>query len=185
MAGYGADLAAIHAAGFTALAEAAAAELIARLAPRSLVVELGCGDGTTARLLSDVGHDVHASDASPAFVALARRNAPVLARLRAAGLAGAAPPAADGFSARTLPRGYAGAPLPRALDGLPRPPAMSPATLTQRELNRALMERQGLLERARRRRRADRAARRACRRRCRRPRTSRSGRGSSASTRGS
>jgi SAM-dependent methyltransferase len=76
VAGYGADLAAIHAAGFTALATAAAAELIARLAPRSLVVELGCGDGTTARLLCDAGHDVHASDASPAFVALARRNAP-------------------------------------------------------------------------------------------------------------
>jgi SAM-dependent methyltransferase len=74
--GYGEDLAAIHAAGFTALACAAAAELLPRLAPRSRIVELGCGDGTTARLLGDAGHAVHAIDSSPALVELARRNAP-------------------------------------------------------------------------------------------------------------
>jgi SAM-dependent methyltransferase len=73
---YGADLAAIHAAGFTGLATAAAEELLAWMAPRSRVVELGCGDGTTARRLSEAGHEVHAIDASPAFVELARRNAP-------------------------------------------------------------------------------------------------------------
>ena len=57
---YGEDLAAIHGAGFTAIASAAAADLLPRLAPGSRVLELGCGDGTTARLLSDAGHDVRA-----------------------------------------------------------------------------------------------------------------------------
>jgi SAM-dependent methyltransferase len=73
---YGEDLAAIHAAGFTAIASAAAAELLPRLAPGSRVLELGCGDGTTARLLSDAGHDVRALDSSPAFIELARARAP-------------------------------------------------------------------------------------------------------------
>ncbi len=73
---YGEDLAAIHAAGFTAIASAAAAELLPRLAPGSRVLELGCGDGTTARLLSEAGHDVRALDSSPAFIELARARAP-------------------------------------------------------------------------------------------------------------
>jgi SAM-dependent methyltransferase len=76
MEGYGEDLAAIHSAGFTAIAEAAARELLSRLEPQSRVLELGCGDGTTARLLSEAGHDVHGLDSSPAFVELARANAP-------------------------------------------------------------------------------------------------------------
>lgn len=73
---YGEDLAVIHAAGFTAIASAAAAEILPRLSPGSRVLELGCGDGTTARLLSDAGHDVRALDSSPAFVELARARAP-------------------------------------------------------------------------------------------------------------
>jgi SAM-dependent methyltransferase len=76
MDGYREDLAAIHAAGFTALASAAAGELLPRLEPRSRVLELGCGDGTTARLLCDAGHEVHGIDSSPAFIELARRRAP-------------------------------------------------------------------------------------------------------------
>jgi Methionine biosynthesis protein MetW len=52
---YGEDLAAIHAAGFTAVASAAARELLPRLGPASRVLDVGCGDGTTARLLSDAG----------------------------------------------------------------------------------------------------------------------------------
>jgi SAM-dependent methyltransferase len=73
---YGEDLAAIHAAGFTALAEAAARELLARLEPGSRVLELGCGDGTTADLLGQAGHRVHGIDSSPAMIELARRRAP-------------------------------------------------------------------------------------------------------------
>jgi SAM-dependent methyltransferase len=40
------------------------------------VLELGCGDGTTARLLSDADHDVRALDSSPAYIDLARARAP-------------------------------------------------------------------------------------------------------------
>jgi SAM-dependent methyltransferase len=82
MPGYGEDLAAIHAAGFTDLARAAARELIARLdtsdAP-ARVIDLGCGDGTSARLLTDAGHEVLGIDSSPALIALARRTAPAAA----------------------------------------------------------------------------------------------------------
>jgi SAM-dependent methyltransferase len=73
---YGEDLAAIHAAGFTELARAAARELIARLDAPARIVELGCGDGTTARLLTDAGHELLGIDVSPAQVALARERAP-------------------------------------------------------------------------------------------------------------
>ena len=74
--GYGEDLAAIHAEGFTMLAVAAAAELNGRLGPGSRVLELGCGDGTTAELLSAAGHDVVGVDVSPAMVELARARVP-------------------------------------------------------------------------------------------------------------
>jgi SAM-dependent methyltransferase len=76
VSGYAEDLAAIHAAGFTDLARDAARELLGRLPPGARIVELGCGDGTTARALSDAGHEVHGIDQSPALVALARRRAP-------------------------------------------------------------------------------------------------------------
>jgi SAM-dependent methyltransferase len=75
MRGYGEDLAAIHAAGFTALAVSAAREMLGRLTRPSRVVELGCGDGTTARLLTEAGHDVLGIDSSRAFIELARERA--------------------------------------------------------------------------------------------------------------
>jgi SAM-dependent methyltransferase len=76
VSGYGEDIAAIHAAGFTGPAEAAARELLGRLAGRARIVDLGCGDGTTAALLTAAGHEVHGIDASPALIALARERAP-------------------------------------------------------------------------------------------------------------
>ena len=76
LSGYGEDLAAIHADGFTGLAQAAARELLSRLRPDSCVVELGCGDGTAARMLTDAGHAVVGVDASSAMIALARKRAP-------------------------------------------------------------------------------------------------------------
>jgi SAM-dependent methyltransferase len=76
MESYGEDLAAIHAADFTGLAVAAAHELLTRLEGSSRVVDLGCGDGTTARLLSEAGHEVLGIDASPAMISLARERAP-------------------------------------------------------------------------------------------------------------
>jgi SAM-dependent methyltransferase len=76
VASYGDDLAAIHAAGFTELAEPAGRELLARLDRPSLIVDLGCGDGTTAAVLTAAGHDVLGIDSSPAQIELARRRAP-------------------------------------------------------------------------------------------------------------
>jgi SAM-dependent methyltransferase len=76
MRGYREDLAAIHADGFTELAVAAARELIPRLERGSRVVDLGCGDGTTARLLTEAGHEVLGIDTSPALISLARERAP-------------------------------------------------------------------------------------------------------------
>jgi SAM-dependent methyltransferase len=76
MPGYGEDLAAVHAAAFTDQARAAAQELIVRLPGPARVVDLGCGDGTSARLLTEAGHDVLGIDLSPALIALARRTAP-------------------------------------------------------------------------------------------------------------
>lgn len=75
--GYAEDLAWVHDAGFTAHAEAAARRTIAELRGRSgLVVDLGCGSGTAARILGEAGLDVLGIDASPAMIDLARRHAP-------------------------------------------------------------------------------------------------------------
>ena len=73
---YGEDLAAVHAWGFTNLARAAAGELISRLAGPSRVVEFGCGDGTTARLLCEAGHRVHGFDVSAAMIRMAAQREP-------------------------------------------------------------------------------------------------------------
>jgi SAM-dependent methyltransferase len=73
---YGEDLAAVHAAGFTDLAQAAAGELVARLSRPCRVVDFGCGDGTAARQLSDAGHQVHGFDVSEAMIRMAKRREP-------------------------------------------------------------------------------------------------------------
>jgi len=76
VSGYGVDLAAMHAAGFTAIAEAAARVLLERLESPGRVLDLGCGDGTSAALLSHAGYEVHGIDLSPAAIDLARKRAP-------------------------------------------------------------------------------------------------------------
>jgi SAM-dependent methyltransferase len=75
VSGYGEDLAAIHAAGFTEIAEAAARELLGRLSRPARVLDLGCGDGTSAALVTEAGHEVHGIDLSPAAIELARKRA--------------------------------------------------------------------------------------------------------------
>jgi SAM-dependent methyltransferase len=78
---YGTDLAAIHAAGFTATARAAAAVLLAALSGTgpdgpTHVVDLGCGSGALAAALTAVGCRVTAVDTAPAMLELARHAAP-------------------------------------------------------------------------------------------------------------
>jgi SAM-dependent methyltransferase len=80
LTGYEDDLAYIHHAGFTRLAEQAAVRIVELLRERGirsgLVVELGCGSGVTARALTEAGYDVLGIDSSPAMVRLAGRIAP-------------------------------------------------------------------------------------------------------------
>ncbi len=80
MTAYGEDLAHVHAAGFSSLAELAADRLLQELdtggKERSLVVELGCGPGATAARLTSAGLDVIGVDSSPAMLTLARVAAP-------------------------------------------------------------------------------------------------------------
>ena len=80
MAGYGEDLAFVHDAGFLEAAEEAARFVSGLLSgPRhdsATVVELGCGSGETAALLTAAGHRVIGFDPSEAMVQLARRRAP-------------------------------------------------------------------------------------------------------------
>jgi SAM-dependent methyltransferase len=73
---YARDLARIHDEGFGDFARAAACAFLGRVSPPGLVVELGCGSGISAELLTGAGFDVIGIDASPEMLALARRRAP-------------------------------------------------------------------------------------------------------------
>ncbi len=73
---YGRDLAHIHDAGFGDLARAAATELLARVEPPGLVIDLGCGSGITAQALLEAGFEVLGIDASEEMLGLARARAP-------------------------------------------------------------------------------------------------------------
>ncbi|MCG8588350.1 MAG: class I SAM-dependent methyltransferase [Proteobacteria bacterium] len=84
---YQRDLAYVQHAGFGGVARGAAPGLLATLGgggtPSGLVVDLGCGDGTWLRALSDAGYDALGVDASPELLQIARRTAPA-ARLERA-----------------------------------------------------------------------------------------------------
>jgi len=77
---YTEDLAYIHDAGFSGFVLEAAPALLGRLRRAGigdgLVVDLGCGSGRWAGILSDGGYDVFGVDISPAMIRLARRHAP-------------------------------------------------------------------------------------------------------------
>ena len=100
---YGRDLALIHARGFAGLAAAAGPFMAAELGhagfPDGLVVDLGCGNGVTSRLLGEAGYDVLGIDASPAMLALARREAPAARFRRGSFLDGELPPCAGVLAA--------------------------------------------------------------------------------------
>jgi SAM-dependent methyltransferase len=77
---YRPDLALIHHLGFGFHADACAPGVLVLLAPvrerDGTVLELGCGSGLLTRHLTDAGHRVIASDASPAMLDLAAAHAP-------------------------------------------------------------------------------------------------------------
>lgn len=75
---YRADLARIHHLGFGHLVELCAPGILDILeeAPDGPVLELGCGTGLLTRQLTDAGHNVIATDASPAMLELAEQEAP-------------------------------------------------------------------------------------------------------------
>ena len=77
---YGRDLAYVHDQAFGHLARAGA-ETLLRLLERQgfdsgLTVELGCGSGITAQLLTEHGYDVLGVEVSPDLVEIARDRAP-------------------------------------------------------------------------------------------------------------
>ena len=96
---YRADLAHVHHLGFGFHADACAPGVLALLASvrerDGLVVELGCGSGHLTRHLLESAHRVIATDASPAMLALARRQAPDVEDLRLLVLPDDPIPAAD------------------------------------------------------------------------------------------
>ena len=77
---YRAALAKVHHEGFGFHADACAPGILAHLAPirerNGLVLEIGCGSGLLTKHLTDAGHRVIATDASPAMIDIARTYAP-------------------------------------------------------------------------------------------------------------
>ena len=96
---YEADLARIHHEGYSFHADACAPGILALLEPvrqrGGLVVEVGCGSGLLTKHLTDAGHRVIATDASPAMLELARAHAPAAIKHRLVALPDDPLPAAD------------------------------------------------------------------------------------------
>lgn len=77
---YGPDLAVIHHEGFGDIAEASAALLLTLLDDagheRGTIVDLACGTGILARIVSEAGYEAVGFDLSPDMIAFARTHAP-------------------------------------------------------------------------------------------------------------
>jgi SAM-dependent methyltransferase len=76
MSFYAADLARIHDEGFGEFARAATCEVLRRLPPSGLVVDLGCGTGISLQILSHTGYDVLGIDIAADMLAIAGRRVP-------------------------------------------------------------------------------------------------------------
>src|SRR4029453_17383336 len=77
---YREDLANFHDSGHSALAEAAAQRVVEELRGcgfhDGIVVDLGCGSGILARIVSHAGYRVIGMDISDSMVAIARERSP-------------------------------------------------------------------------------------------------------------
>lgn len=121
---YRRNLALVHDLGFGHHADACAPGVLDLLKPvlafGGLVLEIGCGSGRLTRHMLAAGHDVIATDASPAMLDLTRERVPE-AKLRQLTLPTDALPPADaivgvGHALNYLPdEGPSGAPSRRSL----------------------------------------------------------------------
>jgi SAM-dependent methyltransferase len=73
---YKSELARIHHEAFGDYADLVAPGVIYRIRDAHAVVELGCGSGSLTRHMLTAGHEVLATDASPAMLELARNEVP-------------------------------------------------------------------------------------------------------------
>lgn len=77
---YRQDLALVHHEGFGFHADMCAPGILRFLEPLrerdGEILEIGCGSGALTRYLVEAGHRVHATDASPAMLEIARDNVP-------------------------------------------------------------------------------------------------------------
>jgi len=73
---YQSELARIHHEAFGDYADLVAPGVISRIGNTNSVVELGCGSGSLTRHMLSAGHEVLATDASPAMLELARQEVP-------------------------------------------------------------------------------------------------------------
>ena len=102
MSSYREDLAHINNSGFADFTEGASPGLLALLrrhgVKSGMVVDLGCGSGHWANVLTDAGYEVLGVDLSPAQIALAKNRAPH-ARFQTESLLTVAIPACDAITA--------------------------------------------------------------------------------------
>ena len=139
---YRRDLALVHDRGFGFHAEMCAPGILARLEPvlarGGLVLEVGCGSGLLTRHLVDAGHQVLATDASPAMLDLARAAIGDRADIERLTLPDDAVPAADavvsvGHALSYLPSADAIDRALRSLAGALRPGGVFAADLCDLE----------------------------------------------------
>jgi SAM-dependent methyltransferase len=89
---YARDLARIHDEGYGDFARAAACELLQRIRPPGLVVELGCGTGISSAIVAAAGFEVLGVDASDDMLAIARERLPAATLVHASAWEADIPP---------------------------------------------------------------------------------------------